>query len=243
MESNTIPEMSTHSTFGEIKRRVREKKNGALKAAKLNTSLASKIKTKIINNSSLLKTSLKLNNKALAMALSTERENCRRLKNEKLLLQKEVDKLHLQNVSLCQKLNCLNKTLIEVEAFLHNNLLTAIEMSTLPENIQKPLASRGDKFNSDGHQTEISDHPVRPTGQLASAPSIVEQQESTFAFEADDLFKQMPVLQQEIGADEISGALLASEKNVPKSCVTNQMETVFAPKFSTGMLHLFYYCG
>ncbi|XP_077174866.1 uncharacterized protein LOC143828369 [Paroedura picta] len=233
MERDTIPEIS-YSTFGDIKRRVREKRNGALKVAKLNTSLASKIKTKILSNSSLLKTSLKLNNKALAIALSTERENCRRLKNEKLLLQKEVDELRLQNILLCQKLNCLNKTLLEVEAFLNNSLLTAIEMSTLSENIQNPLASRGDKFNSEGHQSEISDQPVRSTEQPVSTLMIAKQQDSTFAFKADDLLKQLPLLPQESGADQISGALLAFENNVPKSCITNQMETVFVPKsFST----------
>lgn len=49
MESDIIPEASSFCTFGEIKRRVREKKNGALKVTKLNTSLASKIKTKILS--------------------------------------------------------------------------------------------------------------------------------------------------------------------------------------------------
>lgn len=74
-----------------------------------------------------------------------------------------------------------------------------------------------------------------------NVPIIAEQQDSTFAFEANDLFKQMPVPPQEIAADQICGALLASEKNVPKLYGTNQVETVFVPKsFSTGMLHLFY---
>ena len=41
------------------------------------------------------------------MALSTEKENSRRLKNDKLLLQKEVDEMHFQNVLLREKLLCL----------------------------------------------------------------------------------------------------------------------------------------
>lgn len=60
-----------------------------------------------LDNSSMFKISLKQNNKALAVALSVEKENSRKLKNEKIFLQKEVEKLQLHNILLHQKLNCL----------------------------------------------------------------------------------------------------------------------------------------
>ena len=59
------------------------------------------------DNSSIFKISLKHNNRALALALSRERENSRRITTEKMLLQKEVDKLNFENMFLRLKLNNL----------------------------------------------------------------------------------------------------------------------------------------
>ncbi|XP_058405519.1 shugoshin 2 isoform X1 [Diceros bicornis minor] len=126
------PVMETGSLFPSgVKRHVKDKRIS--KTAKLNVSLASKIKTKIINNSSIFKISLKHNNRALAQALSREKENSRRITTEMMLLQKEVEKLNFENTFLRLKLNNLNKKLIEIEALMNNNLITAIEMSTLSE--------------------------------------------------------------------------------------------------------------
>ncbi|XP_074255398.1 shugoshin 2 isoform X1 [Saimiri boliviensis] len=126
------PVMETGSLFTSgIKRHVKDKRIS--KTAKLNVSLASKIKTKILNNSSIFKISLKHNNRALAQALSREKENSRRITTEKMLLQKEVEKLNFENTFLRLKLNNLNKKLIDIEALMNNNLITAIEMSSLSE--------------------------------------------------------------------------------------------------------------
>ncbi|XP_060007347.1 shugoshin 2 [Lagenorhynchus albirostris] len=132
------PVMETGSLFTSgIKRHVKEKRIS--KATKLNVSLASKIKTKILNNSSIFKISLKHNNRALAQALSREKENSRRITTEKMLLQKEVEKLNFENTFLRLKLNNLNKKLIEIEALMNNSLITAIEMSTLSEFHESPF--------------------------------------------------------------------------------------------------------
>ncbi|XP_052048516.1 shugoshin 2 isoform X2 [Apodemus sylvaticus] len=123
------PGIEVDSVTSGIKRRVKDR----IAKTKLNVSLASKIKTKILNNSSIFKISLKHNNRALAQALSKEKENSRRITTKNMQLQKEVEKLNFENTFLRLKLNNLNKKLIEIESHVSNNLLTAIEMSSLSE--------------------------------------------------------------------------------------------------------------
>ncbi|KAJ7345477.1 hypothetical protein JRQ81_001427 [Phrynocephalus forsythii] len=222
MESGA-PEAPSLRVFGGIQRRAtREKRSGAPKATHLNASLlASKIKAKILNNSSLLKTSLKINNKALAVALSAEKENSRRLKNENLLLQREVDELHFQNVSLREKLICLNKTLIKIEAFLNNNLLTAIEMTIIPEHIAKSVTLE-DQCNS-------SDHQIRSVEQHGDIPYIAKhegkKQDEIVVCKALDHLKHIFVLSAEAAADQMSPGLSVAE-GMQHSSETNKMETV-----------------
>ncbi|CAM5089893.1 unnamed protein product [Natator depressus] len=233
MANKATAETSSIFTQGSIRGHMTEKKDRALKAAKLNACLASKIKTKIINNSSIFKISLKHNNKALALALTLEKENTRRLKNEKIFLQKEVEELHFYNVVLRQKLNCLNKTLIEIEAFMNNNLLTAIEMSSFSEHIQNPLTLTSGQSSSVDHQSKTSYHSVRsvrmPMKESLIAVHNAKQQGSPLLCEkSEDLCNLTSVVSNEICPAQISvELLLESEKNNQKSNEIDKMETIF----------------
>ncbi|XP_069717058.1 shugoshin 2-like [Phaenicophaeus curvirostris] len=159
-----------------VRERMWEKKNGALRTAKLNASLASKIKTKIINNSSTFKISLKHNNKALALALNAAKVSVQQLTQEKMLLRKEVDQCHIQNALLQHRLSFLNDTMTELE-----KLLAAVKMACLPEfrtssaslsNGQKTSMTEDSWFEgvADGQLLRAAGMPLRvPISRLREA--------------------------------------------------------------------------
>uniref|UniRef100_A0A452RGL6 Shugoshin 2 n=1 Tax=Ursus americanus TaxID=9643 RepID=A0A452RGL6_URSAM len=135
--------MDTGSLFTSgIKRHVKDKRIS--RTGKLNVSLASKIKTKILNNSSIFKISLKHNNRALAQALSREKENSRRIATDKTLLQKEVEKLNFENTFLRLKLNNLVWKLYYKEKMQYDdNVISKISPDS-PSSVstRQPLSSQ-----------------------------------------------------------------------------------------------------
>ncbi|XP_073489515.1 uncharacterized protein [Aquarana catesbeiana] len=146
---------SSSSTLQTAKDRMREKFNGTLKAAKLQTSLASKIKSKNFNNSSIVKISLKHNNRTLACALTAEKEKARMLENDKMILQKEVKKLHFQNALLRQNLSIVNKILTDIDVFMNIKLPEAIDISSISESLD-PLATEEQKSGRFSYESRMS---------------------------------------------------------------------------------------
>lgn len=178
-----------------------KKWGGAFKATKQNASSASKIKTKLRNNSSMFQVALQQNNKELPLALNAEKENSCKLENENNFLQKEIEKLQLRNTFLHQKLTSLNKSLTGIDAFLKENLLTAIQISSPSEALQSafPL-STGHKFRSARQSAQSIESPAKlPFTATADA----EQQGNPSLGEGSNSYKCIANLIEEMRSGQV----------------------------------------
>ncbi|XP_056662972.1 shugoshin 2-like isoform X1 [Monodelphis domestica] len=177
----------TSSKICNIRERMKEKRRGSLKTAKQNASLASKIKNKIINNSSIIKVSLKQNNRALALALSSEKMLSQKLIEDRKLLMKEIE----------------NKILIELEAYTSAKFQCAIRESdpfTISEEISAENWITDD--NADKHRNSS---PSRAT-MLSLKDLIINVENSKQPDDGlKDLFLQQtksPKMQYHLGLEE-----------------------------------------
>ncbi|XP_068184677.1 shugoshin 2 [Antennarius striatus] len=94
--------------------------------SKKTSAAASKIKNKILNTSSFFKVSLKTNNKALALALETQKERNRLLEKEIMHLQKQVEALCFELATKKYK----NRKLLHILQSLHHNTTEHLNMVT-----------------------------------------------------------------------------------------------------------------
>ncbi|XP_062312848.1 uncharacterized protein sgo2 isoform X2 [Osmerus eperlanus] len=99
------------------------KKLMSLKTSKQTSTVASKIKNKILNTSSFFKVSLKTNNKALALALVAQKEKSRQMEVENVHLQKQNEALYFDLAVRRHK----HKKLVLILKDLHRSTLDNLE--------------------------------------------------------------------------------------------------------------------
>ncbi|KAM6268592.1 uncharacterized protein LJ264_004665 isoform 2-T2 [Porphyrio hochstetteri] len=219
MASRQASEASFFSP-SSVRDRMLEKKKGALRTAKLNASIVSKIKTKIFNNSSTIKVSLKHNNKALALALNAEKTNAQRLAQEKVTLQMEVKRCHFQNAVLRHKLSFLNNTLKDFE-----NLINAVKMAQLSEfDTSFESLSNGQK-SSITEESWVSDvvdgQFVRATGMPMRVPisklcSVGQQDGSSVPVQTSSPDLQRPASNEPVEIVSVASKATLSPQSAEK---------------------------
>ncbi|KAJ8396291.1 hypothetical protein AAFF_G00018680 [Aldrovandia affinis] len=138
-------------------------KTAMKQAAKLNSSLAAKIKTKIQNTSSFFKISLKNNNKALALALVAQKEKSRLLETETVLLRKEVQALCFDLAQRRHKHNQLAIILKDLQASALNSLVAATDLFSNEDDPVDPPEDINEKSSpvTKDTSTELTREAIR----------------------------------------------------------------------------------
>ncbi|CAH2306487.1 shugoshin-like 2 [Pelobates cultripes] len=223
-----LPSSSSLPSLQSLKDRMREKINGSLKNAKLNTTLAAKIKTKALNNSSMLKISLKHNNKALACALTVEREKARRLENDKMFLQKEVKMLHFQNALLRQNLNIVNKIFKDIDLFMSINLPTGIEISSDMEQSLEIQSNepKGERLSQQSTFSSDGDQGFVLTGVPLRVPSssVCDRKQDNH-FPLDSLVENpasCTTVKRSLNSSIVKGRFNGPEISCPSTCTSQE---------------------
>ncbi|XP_048371486.1 shugoshin 2 [Sphaerodactylus townsendi] len=170
------------SSLSEIRERMKEKKNSALKTTKINASIAAKIRTKAINNSSIIKITLKQNNKALALAHSAAKREARELTKEKMLLQKEVKLGDFERAFLRQKLSAVvnlfvkmhqrhNKYMEELQQLMGSQLRALVKLSSPAESDSCLLLPDERLSTTEMTDSQADDNrPIRPAPKAMRIP-------------------------------------------------------------------------
>ncbi|MGH0161264.1 UNVERIFIED_CONTAM: hypothetical protein FKN15_053802 [Acipenser sinensis] len=84
---------------------------------------------------------MKINNKALALALSAQKEKCKLLEQEMIKLQREAVMLYVQNASYSHRQNHLLSLLKELQQSTHERLDAAVQMCSV-EDCPSPTGSK-----------------------------------------------------------------------------------------------------
>ncbi|XP_048876227.1 shugoshin 2 isoform X2 [Brienomyrus brachyistius] len=120
--------MSSSTTLVNPRGQLVRQRLASAKVTKTSSLISSKIKTKIANTSSFFKVSLKTNNKALALALESQKEKSRHLETETVRLRKEVQSLCFDLALRRHKQTQLVAVLKDLQRNALNSLAAAVDM-------------------------------------------------------------------------------------------------------------------